>query len=165
MKGILKLAYKLLVNDKAKFSALLVGITFAVFLMIAMTSMFAGVLSRASATVINIGAPMWVMDPAVQTVANTIAMPDYVLDAVRSMQGVDYAVPLYSGGTLVKLNDGVYQSVTIVGLDDTSLFGRPQLLEGHIDDIYGENAFILVKDPEFPKMENPKIGTEFENQR
>ncbi len=35
MKGILKLAYKLLVNDKAKFTALLVGITFAVFLMIA----------------------------------------------------------------------------------------------------------------------------------
>ena len=34
MKGILKLSYKLLVNDKAKFSALLVGITFAVFLMV-----------------------------------------------------------------------------------------------------------------------------------
>ena len=56
MKGILKLAYKLLVNDKAKFTALLVGITFAVFLMIAMTSLFAGVLKRASATVINLGA-------------------------------------------------------------------------------------------------------------
>ena len=32
--GILSLAYKLLVNDKAKFTALLVGITFAVFLMV-----------------------------------------------------------------------------------------------------------------------------------
>jgi putative ABC transport system permease protein len=31
MKGILKLAYQLLVNDKAKFTALLVGNTFAVF--------------------------------------------------------------------------------------------------------------------------------------
>ena len=41
MSGILKLAYKLLVNDKAKFTALLVGVTFAVFLMTAMTSMFA----------------------------------------------------------------------------------------------------------------------------
>ena len=86
MKGILKLAYKLLVNDKAKFSALLVGITFAVLLMIAMTSLFAGVLNRASATAINLGASIWVMDPAVQTVANTIGMPDYVLDAVRSIE-------------------------------------------------------------------------------
>src|SRR5262245_17967183 len=121
VKGILKLAYKLLVNDKTKFTALLVGITFAVFLMIVMTSVFAGILSRASATVINIGASIWVMDQAVDTVANTINMPDYVLDAVRSMQGVAYAVPLYSGGTLIKLASGKYQAVTVLGLDDTSL--------------------------------------------
>ena len=55
--------------------------------------MFAGVLNRASATVINIGARIWVMDPSVQTVANTIGMPDYTLDAVRSMKGVKFAVP------------------------------------------------------------------------
>jgi putative ABC transport system permease protein len=162
MTGILKLAYKLLVNDKAKFSALLVGITFAVFLMVAMTSMFAGVLYRASATVLNLGASMWIMDPSVQTVANTIGMPDYILDAARSMQGVKYAVPLYSGGALVKLSDGMYQAVNIVGLDDTSLFGRPQLLEGNIQDIYGENAFIVVKDTEFSKLNNPRVGSEFE---
>jgi putative ABC transport system permease protein len=73
--GILKLAYKLLVNDKAKFTALLVGITFAVFLMIAMTSLFAGVLYRASATVVNLGAPMWIMDPSVQTIARERRFP------------------------------------------------------------------------------------------
>ncbi len=72
MRGILHIAYKLLVNDRAKYAALLVGITFAVFLMIEMTSLFAGILLRASATVINIGASIWVMDPAIQTVANTI---------------------------------------------------------------------------------------------
>ena len=98
MNGILKLAYKLLVNDKAKFTALLVGIAFAVFLMMFVTSMFAGILNHSSSTVINIGASIWVMDPAVQTAANSIGMPDYVLDAVRSMPGVKYAVPLYSGG-------------------------------------------------------------------
>lgn len=162
MKGILKLAYKLLVNDKGKFAALLVGITFAVFLMVMMTSMFAGILYRSSSTVINIGAKIWVMDPAVNTVANTIPVPDYILDAVRSISGVKYAVPLYSGGALVKLRDGTYQSVTVLGLDDTSLFGRPELIEGQIEDIYAENAFVVVKDAEFPKLGNPKIGSEFE---
>jgi len=70
--GILRIAYKLLVNDKGKFVALLVGITFAVFLMVQMTSLFAGILSKASATVINIGAKVWVMDTAVTTVANCV---------------------------------------------------------------------------------------------
>jgi putative ABC transport system permease protein len=162
MKGILKIAFKLLVNDKAKFAALLVGITFAVFLMNMMTSMFAGILSKASSTVINIGASVWVMDPAVNTVQNSIPMPDYILDAVRSINGVKYAVPLYSGGALVKLRDGTYQSVTVLGLDDASLFGRPQLIEGDIENIYAENSFIVVKDSEFHKLERPKIGTEFE---
>ena len=162
MKGILKLAYKLLVNDRAKFTALLVGITFAVFLMMFVTSMFAGILNHASSTVINIGASMWVMDPAVQTIANSIGMPDYVLDAVRSMEGVKYAVPLYSGGALVRLPDGAYQSVTVVGLDDTSLFGRPQLYEGKIENIYAENGFVVVRDSEYSKLESPRLGSEFE---
>ncbi len=162
MRGILKLAYKLLVNDKAKFAALLVGITFAVFLIVMMTSMFAGILHRSSSTVINIGAKIWVMDPAVNTTANNIPMPDYVLDAVRSMNGVKYAVALYSGGALVKLRNGVYQSVTVIGLDDASLFGRPELIEGSIGNIFAENGFVVVKDAEFPKLGNPTVGTEFE---
>ena len=162
MKGILKIAFKLLVNDKGKFAALLVGITFAVFLMVMMTSMFAGILTRSSSTVLNIGAKIWVMDPAVNTVASSIPMPDYVLDAVRSINGVKYAVPLYSGGAQVRLKSGAYQAVTVIGLDDSTLFGRPELYAGKIEDIYAENGFIVVNDAEFKKLENPKIGTEFE---
>ena len=51
VRGILKLAYKLLVNDRAKFTALLLGITFAVFLMMFITSMFVGVLKIGRADV------------------------------------------------------------------------------------------------------------------
>lgn len=162
MLGILQIAYKLLINDRTKFAALLLGITFAVFLMIEMTSLFAGILSRSSATVINIGASIWVMDPAVQTVANTIPLPDNVLDEVRSIPGVKYAVPLYSGAALLKLSDGTYQAVSVIGLDDTSLFGRPRVVAGNLQDIYAENAFIAIQDAEFYKLKNPKLGTEFE---
>ena len=162
MNGILRIAFKLLVNDRGKFTALLVGITFAVFLMVMMTSMFAGILSRSSSTVTNIGAKMWVLDPAVNNVSSSIPMPDYVQDAVRSIDGVRYAVPLYSGGALIKLKNGVYQAVTVIGLDDASLFGRPELIEGKIEDIYAENGFIVVQDAEITKLGNPQIGTEFE---
>lgn len=160
--GILRIGFKLLVNDKAKFSALLIGITFAVFLMMQMTAMFAGILNRAYSTVTNIGATMWIMDPAVNTATSAIPLPNYVLDAVRSMDGVSYAVPLFIGGALVKLQSGTYQSVNVVGLDDSSLFGRPELEQGNIQDIYADNTFLVVNDAEFSKLENPKIGTTFE---
>ena len=161
-KGIIRIGLKLLVNDKGKFSALLIGITFAVFLMMQMTAMFAGILNRAYSSVTNIGASMWVMDPGVNTANGAIPMPDYLLDAVRSMDGVSYAVPLFMGGALVKLSDGTYQSVYVVGLDDASLFGRPEMEQGDIRGIYNDNTFIAVDDAEFNKLGNPKIGTTFE---
>jgi putative ABC transport system permease protein len=162
LPGRLRIAFELLVNDRTKFAALLVGITFAVFLMIEMTSLFAGILSRASSTVINIGSSIWVMDPAVQTVANTIPLPDYVLDEVRSIPGVRYAVPFYSGSALLKLQDGTYQAANVIGLDDNSLVGRPQLVAGKIEDIFAENGFIAIDDSEFYKLKGAKIGSEFE---
>ena len=160
--GMLRIGFKLLVNDKPKFSALLIGITFAVFLMMQKTAMFAGILNRASATITNVGAEMWIMDPGVNTPASAIPMPDYLLDASLSMNGVEFAVPIYMGGALVKLPSGSYQSVNVVGLDDNSLFGRPRLEQGAIEDIYNDNTFIVIDDAEFSKLDNPKIGSSFE---
>ena len=160
--GVLRIGFKLLVNDKGKFFALLIGITFAVFLMMQMTAMFAGILNRAYATVTNIGARMWIMDPGVNTAASPIPMPNYLEDAVRSMDGVSFAVPIFVGGAMVKLTNGNYQAVNVVGLDDDSLFGRPELEQGTIQDIYADNAFIVVDDAEFSKLQNPMIGATFE---
>jgi len=69
---------------------------------------------------------------------------------------------MYSGGALVKLHDGTFQPVSVIGLDDTSLFGRPLLESGNIQDIYAENGFLVVHDAEFGKLNNPTVGTEFE---
>jgi putative ABC transport system permease protein len=160
--GILRIGFKLLVNDKPKFTALLIGITFSVFLMMMMTAMFAGILNHSCSTVTNIGAEIWVMDPSVNTPTAPIPMPDYVLDVVRSMDEVSYAVPLFIGGALVKLEDGTYQSVSVVGLDDESLFGRPEIEQGNILNLYNDNSFLVVDDAEFPKLGNPKIGASFE---
>jgi len=162
LPSLYTLAFKLLVNDRAKFVALLVGLTFSVFLMVQMISMFSGILLRASATVLNTGASIWVMDPAVTTVANAIPMPDYVLDAARSIDGVKYAVPLFSGSALVKLADGTRQAVNVIGLDDATLFGRLPMAVGRVEDLYADNAFVVVRDAEYDKLESPRVGSVFE---
>lgn len=162
MTGLLKIAFKLLVNDRGKFFALLIGITFAVFLMVTMTSVFAGVLRKSSATVTNTGAKLWVMDSSVNNILSSIPMPDYVLDGVRSIPGVRYAVPLYSGSGLARLAGGRYQPVTIVGLDDNSLLGRPEMIAGNIEDIYGNDGVVVIQDSEYAKLGSPKIGATME---
>lgn len=160
--GLLRIAIKLLVGDRAKFFTLVLGVTFAVFLILQMTSLFIGILTRSTSNVLNVGAQVWIMDPTVESDRTIVPLPDYLLSAVKSMPGVTYAFPIYQGSGLVKLPNGAYQGVNIVGLDDTSLFGRPIMLEGNIYDIYSEDAFIVVKDAEYRKLGNPKIGATFE---
>lgn len=162
MNGLLEIALKLLANDRSKFFTLITGITFAVVLMVLMTSLFAGIMQRTGATILNVGARMWIMDPSVNTQVDNIPMPDYILDVVRSIKGVKYAVPLYSGSGLLKLSDGRYQAATIIGIDDATLFGRPMMVKGNIVDIYNDDAYIAINDSEFQKLNNPSIGTTFE---
>jgi len=160
--GLAKIAIKLLMSDRAKFFTLILGVTFAVFLILQMTSLFIGILTRSTSNVLNVGAQVWIMDPTVESDRTIVPLPDYVLSAVRSMPGVAHAFPIYQGGGLVKLPDGTYQNVNIVGLDDDSLFGRPVIIEGSLYDIYSEDAFIVVKDAEYRKLNSPKIGATFE---
>lgn len=160
--GLLLIALKLLTNDKGKFFTLIVGITFAVFLMMQMTSVFSGIMQRTSASIINIGATLWVMDSSVNIQTDNIPMPDYVLDFVRSIKGVKYAAPLYSGAGLVKLKDGTYQAATIIGLDDATLLGRPKLINGNINALFNDDAYIVIHDAEYYKLNSPLIGDTFE---
>lgn len=160
--GLLLIALKLLTNDKGKFFTLIVGITFAVFLMMQMTSVFSGIMQRTSASIINIGATLWVMDSSVNIQTDNIPMPDYVLDFVRSIKGVKYAAPLYSGAGLVKLKDGTYQAATIIGLDDATLLRRPKLINGNINALFNDDAYIVIHDAEYYKLNSPLIGDTFE---
>jgi len=159
VKGLLKIALKLLANDRGKFFTLILGVTFAVFLMNQMTSMFAGIMRKSTSNVINIGAKMWVMDPSVDNDRSSIPLPDYVLDYVRSIKGVAMAVPIYFGSGLVKLPDGRYQGANIIGLDDTTLFGRPPIIKGDLNKIYNSDAFIGVVDSDYRKLGSPGIGS------
>ncbi len=162
MGSLLLIALKLLQNDRGKFYTLIIGITFAVFLMMQMTSVFSGVMTRAASDIINIGAPMWVMDPSINIEKENMPLPNYVLDAVRSIKGVQFAVPIFMGGGLARLSSGRYQSVSIIGLDDTTLWGRPTMIKGNIYDIYNDDSFIANYDSDFDKLDNPNIGTTFE---
>lgn len=151
-----------MVNDRGKFFILIIGIMFAVFLMMQMTSAFAGMMQRTASDIINVGIKMWVMDKSVRSARDNLALPNYALNAVRSIAGVKYAVPIYNGGGQIKLASGRYQSVTIIGLDDATLLGRPDIVEGDIHAIYNNDAFVVIKNADYDKLDRPKIGTNFE---
>jgi len=127
---MLRVAFKMLLGDRAKYVGLLFGITFTSFLVTFAASYFCGFMTRGFALIAENPADVWVMDPAVDSAEQTANMSDSVLDRVRSVNGVLSAVPLALGTADVRFPNGHVQPFQIIGVDDATLSSVPRLRDG-----------------------------------
>jgi putative ABC transport system permease protein len=163
---MLRLALKMLFGDRAKYAMLVCGLSFCALLMSQQSSVFCGLLLWTTATVRNIRVPIWVADAKVEQVNEVVPMREVEVQRVRSVAGVDWAVPLFWAILQARLPDGTFQGVQLTGLDSASLVGRPaKMLEGRIEDLRLPNAVIVdqVAIEKFAKRGiRLKVGTVFE---
>jgi putative ABC transport system permease protein len=128
---MLRLALKMLMGDRAKYTGLLLGITFTSFLVTFAASYLCGFLTRGFALIAeNPGADVWVMDPAVESTEQTTNIPDSALTRVRSVDGVRSAVPLALATADARFPNGRFQTFQLICVDDATLFGVPALKDG-----------------------------------
>src|SRR5262252_8302663 len=115
------LAIKMLVGDRTKYLGVIVGVLFTTFLMAHLLSMFAGLLVRTYALVQDVPeADVWVMDPAVEYVDEIASLPSTAVDRTRSVDGVDWAVPIFTGTLRVRMASGEFRAVELIGVDDAT---------------------------------------------
>jgi putative ABC transport system permease protein len=139
------IALKMLFGDTAKYIGIITGLTFASLLMTQQASIFVGLMSRTFGFIKDTGLPdIWVMEPKVQFVDDLKPMQDTQLFRVRSIDGVQWAVPMYRGLLKARLQDGSFQTCNVVGLDDTTLIGGPPvMLEGELKDLRRSDSIIV----------------------
>jgi putative ABC transport system permease protein len=126
-----RIALKMLMGDRAKYTGLLFGITFTSFLVTFAASYFCGFMTRGFALIAeNPGADVWVMDPAVESTEQTTNIPDWALSRVRSVEGVSSAVPLALATADARFSNGRFQTFQLICVDDATLFGVPALKDG-----------------------------------
>lgn len=141
---MLGIALKMLFRDRAKYAMLVCGLAFCSLLMCQQASVFCGLMMWTTATVQNIGAPVWVVDAKVEQANEVIPMRQIEIERVRSVSGVAWAVPLYLGIEQARLTDGSFQNVQLTGLDTGTLTGRPMdLRAGRIEDLRLPNAVVV----------------------
>lgn len=117
----------MLMHDRTKFLGLFTGIGFTAFLVTFAMAYFAGFMTRGFALVSeNPSGNVWVMDPAVNSTEATINMSDASLGLVRSVKGVNYAVPFYISNVTARFPNGHFQSFQMIGVDDATLSGTPE---------------------------------------
>ncbi len=167
---MLRLALRMLFGDTAKYLMLVMGIFFATFLIAQQSSVFCGLMLWTTATLRNVPAPIWVVENKVQQVNETNPMRDTDVGLVRSVSGVGWAMPLYSGIQRVRQPDGSFKIIQLVGIDSTTLAGAPvRMVTGRLEDLRLPNTVIidelatkrLSKNPKDPKA-NVKVGDVFE---
>jgi putative ABC transport system permease protein len=164
------LALKMLFGDTAKYLMLVAGLFFATFLIVQQASVFCGLMRWTTATLKNVGAPIFVVEERVEQVNETNPMRDTDVARVRSVSAVRWAMPLYSGIQRVRLNDGSFKTVQLIGIDAASLAGAPaRMVEGNLEDLRLPNTVVidelatqrLSSDPADPSK-RIKIGDQFE---
>ena len=127
---MLSMALTMLVGDRAKYAGLLFGITFTAFLVTFAMSFLTGFLTRGFALITENRADVWVMDPTVESDELTTNLPASALGRVRSVSGVQSAVPLALGTAEARFPDGRFQPFQVIGVDDSTLGGVPPMMDG-----------------------------------
>jgi len=142
MRGI---AIKMLFGDTAKFYGILLGLSFATLLIAQQASIFVGLMSRTYALIEETPqADLWVTDPTLQFVDDTKPMQVTALQRVRSVDGVEWAVPLFKGLLVAKLPTGARQICDVIGVDDASLIGVPaRMVKGDVSVLRKPDTIII----------------------
>lgn len=142
---MIRIAFKILLHDTAKYLALVMGIAFATLLISQQSAIFHSVMESSVRDILESSeADIWVMKPSVETVDQPDQMADLMVNRVRSVRGVDWAVPYYRAIAQLRTRSGANKSVTLIGVDDSSLVAAPHnMLIGSLDDLRRPDAVIL----------------------
>jgi putative ABC transport system permease protein len=141
---MLRLSLKMLFGDTAKFLMLVAGLVFATFLMAQQSAVFCGLMSWTTATLKNVPAPIWVVEAKVEQVNETNPLLDTDVARVRSVDSVAWAAPIYSGILRVRLVNGSFKIIQLMGIDATTFAGAPAKLKaGNINDLRLPHAVII----------------------
>lgn len=138
------LALKMLFGDTAKYLMLVAGLFFATFLIVQQVSVFCGLMLWTTATLKNVAAPIFVVEERVEQINETNAMRDTDVALIRSVSAVRWAMPLYSGIQRVRLDDGSFKTIQLIGIDAASLAGAPgKMVAGSLEDLRLPNTVII----------------------
>lgn len=137
----------MLTGDRTKFVGLILGVSFATYLMSQQVSVFIGVVARSASQIVDVrDADLWVMDSHVRHIDEAPGLTSTDLQRVRGVPGVAWAVPFYKGQVTARLPDGNFRVLVLEGVDDASLVGAPaEMIAGRAADLRRPNAVVIDK--------------------
>jgi len=144
---MLKIALRMLIKNAAKYRVIILGISFASFIITQQTGTFISILTRTYNIVSDIPeADIWITDPHLIYLNDAIPLKSVHLEQMRSLKEVRWAMPLTREFGEIILPNGSYQNSLMLGIDNATLIGAPpEMIEGKIEDLKTPDAVIISK--------------------
>jgi putative ABC transport system permease protein len=142
---MLWIAWKMLTGNRVKYLGIVFGVMFAALLIAQQAGVFCGLMLLTISQIRDTAGPgIWVMDRTVQYVDDIKPLADTELFRVKAVPGVDWAVRFYKGIVRSRLEEGHYEQMILLGIDDATLVGGPtRLLMGSLADLRTPDAVIM----------------------
>jgi putative ABC transport system permease protein len=142
---VLWIAWKMLIGNRVKYLGIVFGVVFAALLIAQQSSIFCGLMLLTISQIRDTQGPdIWVMDKNVQYVDDIKPLSDTELFRVKGVPGVEWAVRFYKGIARARLEEGTYEQMILLGIDDATLVGAPQgVFMGSIADLRKPDAVII----------------------
>ncbi|NBW96144.1 MAG: FtsX-like permease family protein [Planctomycetia bacterium] len=142
---MLWIAWKMLIGNRAKYLGIVFGVVFAALLIAQQSSIFCGLMLLTISQIRDTQGPdIWVMDKNVQYVDDIKPLSDTELFRVKGVPGVEWAVRFYKGIVRARLQEGAYEQMILLGIDDDTLVGAPEgVFMGSVADLRNPDAVII----------------------
>lgn len=144
---MIRIALQMLFGEQGKFLGIVLGVTLAALVIAQQGGIFLGFMQRATAAIAEAPqADLWILDRNAEFLDDLSKLRETQLHVIRGIEGIEWAVPMHRGIGRVRLANGKFRYVNLIGIDDDSLIGGPpEVAEGSITDLFRADAVIVDK--------------------
>ena len=141
---MVSLARRNLLHDRLRFAITVAGVSFAVTLVLVQVGLFMGLLGKATVTIENARADVWVTSKETPNVDFAHNFPETTVLRVRSVPGVERAGNLLIQFMNIRLPSGAEEGALVYGLEDFEYWNLPwAVAEGNVADLRrGQNLLM-----------------------
>ncbi len=141
-----RVALQMLIGDRAKFIGMILALSFSAIIITQQMAIFLGLMRRTYSLITDTTqADIWVMNPSVKMIDDINPIRSIDLYRIRSIKGVEWAVPFYKGMIRARLSNGQFQNCNLLGIDSATFIGGPHtMVEGKEQDL--RKLFTIIVD-------------------
>ena len=151
-------AVRMLLHERSTTAGAILGVVAIVFLVGQQLAVLFGLFTLMSAVVDNSGADIWIASENVENTSSAGSLPIRYVDRLAGMADIEWAVPVVYAGAQLRLPNGTFQPVQVVGVTRPLLHGGPWRFAAGGNDVLLEYDGATVDKFDLEDLGSPEIG-------